>query len=113
MPYITKDQITSKRNQLKKALPQYKLSVTNSNYSGINVSIVAGPNDLGHEYNQLNEYNPGWYNEEVQSLLSIIMPILNEDKGEATHDGDYGSIPGFYTWVQIGKWDKPYEIKAK
>jgi hypothetical protein len=113
MPYITKLQITSKRKQLKKALPQYKLSVTNQDYAGINVSIVEGPNDLGHDYNQLNEFCPEYYNEEVQSLLSIIMPILNEDKGESTHDGDYGSIPGFYTWVQIGKWDKPYILKNK
>jgi len=113
MPFITKDQITTKRKQLKAALPQYKLSVTNKHFSGINVAIIEGPNDIGHEYNQLNENCADWYNAEVQSILSTIMPILNEGKGASTEDGDYGMIPDFYTWVQIGKWDKPYILKNK
>ena len=125
MPYITKEQVTQKRKELKAALPEYKLSITTENYSGIKVAIMAGPTDLGTSYCQLNPYTDyreeTWnrYTEEydsnppIQDLLDIIMPILNEGKGASYEDSDYGSIPDYYTWVHVGKWDKAYEIKIK
>ena len=121
MPYITKDQVKTKRAALKAALPQYKLSVTNEHYSGIKVAIMAGPTDFGTEYTQLNPYidyredrynsNTGEYdsNPPIQDILDIVMPILNEGKGEGFEDSDYGHVPDYYTWVHIGKWDKPYQ----
>ena len=125
MPYISKDQVTAKRKQLKAALPEYKLSITTENYSGIKVAIMSGPSDFGTEYSQLNPHmdyrTETWnrYTEEydsnpgIQDVLDIIMPILNEGKGASYEDGDYGMIPDYYTWVHIGKWDKAYEIKTK
>tara|TARA_B110000285_G_scaffold121502_1_gene137382 strand:+ start:291 stop:668 length:378 start_codon:yes stop_codon:yes gene_type:complete len=125
MPYITKDQVTAKRKQLKAALPEYKLSITTENYSGIKVAIMSGPTDFETGYSQLNPYmdyrTETWnrYTEEydsnpgIQDVLDIIMPILNEGKGASYEDGDYGMIPDYYTWVHIGKWDKAYEIKTK
>ena len=123
MPYITKDQVKQKRAALKAALPAYKLSVTTEHYSGIKVAIMAGPTDFGTEYTQLNPYidyreerynsNTGEYdsNPPIQAILDIVMPILNEGKGEGFEDSDYGHVPDYYTWVHIGKWDKPYQIK--
>ena len=108
MPYITKDQVTQKRKQLKAALPQYKLSVTTEHYSGIKVAIMSGPTDLGTEYDQLNPYCMDQYNKNIQDIMSVVMPILNEGKGEGFEDGDYGHVPSYYTWVHVGKWDKPY-----
>ena len=115
MPYITKDQVKAKRAALKAALPAYKLSVTTEHYSGIKVAIMAGPTDFGTEYTQLNPYID--YREDsnphIQDVLDIVMPILNEGKGEGFQDSDYGLIPDYYTWVHIGKWDKPYQITSK
>ena len=125
MPYITKDQVTQKRKELKAALPNYKLSITTEHYSGIKVAIMSGPTDFGTEYSQLNphhDYRGETWNRsteewdsdpEIQDLLDVIMPILNEGKGAGYEDGDYGSIPDYYTWVHIGKWDRAYEIKTK
>jgi hypothetical protein len=121
MPYITKEQVSAKRKALKAALPQFKLSVTTEHYSGIKVAIMEGPINFGIEYTQLNPHidyrAESWnrYTEEydsnppIQDLLDIVMPILNEGKGPSHEDGDYGSIPDYYTWVHIGKWDKPYD----
>ena len=124
MPYITKDQVKAKRAALKAALPAYKLSVTTEHYSGIKVAIMAGPTDFGTEYTQLNpyinyreerynnstgEWDPG--NPAIQDVLDIVMPILNEGMGEGFEDSDYGHVPDYYTWVHIGKWDKPYQVK--
>ena len=125
MPHITKDQVKAKRAALKAALPAYKLSVTTEHFSGIKVAIMAGPTDFGTEYTQLNPYidyrearynsNTGQYdsNPHIQAVLDIVMPILNEGKGEGHEDSDYGLIPDYYTWVHIGKWDKPYQITSK
>jgi len=123
MPYITKDQVKAKRAALKAALPAYKLSVTTEHYSGIKVAIMAGPTDFGTEYQQLNpyiDYREERYNSStgewdtgnphIQDVLDIVMPILNEGQGEGFEDSDYGHIPDYYTWVHIGKWDKPYQI---
>ena len=123
MPYISKDQIRAKRAALKAALPAYKLSVTTEHYSGIKVAIMAGPTDFGTEYQQRNPYinyrearynsnTDTWdSNPNIQDVLDIIMPILNEGKGEGFEDSDYGHVPDYYTWVHIGKWDKPYQQK--
>ncbi len=123
MPYITKDQVKAKRAALKAALPAYKLSVTTEHYSGIKVAIMAGPTDFGTEYQQLNPYidyrEPRYsetnqqfeYNEHKAHILETIMPILTEGMGEGHEDSDYGHIPDYYTWVHIGKWDKPYQVK--
>jgi len=121
MPYITKDQVRAKRAALKAALPAYKLSVTTEHYSGIKVAIMAGPTDFGTEYTQLNpyiNYREERYNSStgqmdsnppIQDVLDIVMPILNEGMGEGFEDSDYGHVPDYYTWVHIGKWDKPYQ----
>ena len=111
MPYISKDQVKQKRQALKAALPNHKLSVTTEHYSGIKVAIMEGPTDLGTEYSQLNHFHPDQYSQPIQDLLDTIMPILNEGKGEGFEDSDYGHVPDYYTWVHIGKWDKPYQVK--
>ena len=123
MPYITKEQVKAKRDALKKALPNYKLSVTTEHYSGIKVAIMSGPSDFhGTTYEQLNPYRD--YREElwdrdledavsypeIANIMDIIMPILNEGMGEGFEDSDYGHVPSYYTWVHIGKWDKPYQV---
>lgn len=122
MPYISKDQVKQKRAQLKAALPEFKLSITTENYSGIKVSIMAGPTDFNTQYRQLNPYvdyreerynrDTNEWNSEPQlaDIMERIMPILNEGMGAGFEDSDYGHVPDYYTWVQIGKWDQPYQV---
>ena len=121
MPYITKEQVKAKREALKKALPEFKLSITTEHYSGIKVAIMRGPVDFGTEYSQLNpyrNYREERYNSEtgvresnpqIAAIMERIMPILNEGMGEGFQDSDYGHVPDYYTWVHIGQWDKPYQ----
>jgi hypothetical protein len=122
MPYISKEQVKVKREALKKALPQFKMSITTDNYSGIKVAIMKGPVDFGIEYAQLNEYadyrEPRWdrdteqyvSNPAIADLMETVMPILNDGMREGHDDSDYGHIPDYYTWVHIGQWDKAYEV---
>lgn len=38
---------------------------------------------------------------------------MNQGNGELVYDGDYGSVPNFYTTITIGEWDKPFKIVEK
>ena len=120
MPYISSESVKAKRTALKRALPQFKFSITRENYSSIRVCIMEGPIELPAN-ESLNPYIN--YREEryssfdgtymparpgVANLMETIMPILNEGMGAGFEDSDYGHVPDFYTWIQIGKWDKPY-----
>lgn len=54
MPYITNEQMTEKRNAIKKAFPNWKFSITREHYSTIRVAIMEAPielttNDRGYE----------------------------------------------------------------
>jgi hypothetical protein len=125
MPYISKEQVKAKREALKKALPQFKMSITTEHYSGIKVAILSGPVDFGVEYAQLNQYadyrEPRWdrqteqyvSNPAIADLMETVMPILNEGIGNGFEDSDYGHVPDYYTWVHIGQWDKPYAVASK
>ena len=84
---------------------------------------MAGPTDFGTDYKQLNPYhnyrekryntqtNQFESNPEIADVMDVIMPILNEGMGKGFEDSDYGHVPDYYTWVQIGKWDRPYTLK--
>ena len=111
MPYISKEQVKEKRAALKKALPNFKLSVTTENYSGIKVAILSGPINFGKTYEQVNHF---WYKDhykdrpDIIAVFDTIMNILNDGMGEGFEDSDYGYVPGHYTQLHIGKWDRPY-----
>lgn len=119
MPYITKEQVKAKRKALKTALPEYKLSVTNQDYSKINVAIIKGPHAFQldeRSYKQVNHfYIDDHYESDPEALrvLTTIRDILQEDQTEEVYDGDYGSVPTFYIGMSIGQWDRPYECTLK
>ena len=112
MPYISKEEVKTKRELLKKALPDYKLSVVCRDYCEIRVAIVSGNIKIEPTYQQVNPFyiKDNYENEpELKNLLLKIKEIINEGNYTASEDGDYGSIPSFYIAIHIGKWDKPYQ----
>ena len=121
MPYITSETVKDKRNQIKKAFPKFKFSITKEHYSGINVAILEAPfnmlteeNIRGHE--QVNHYCIERHYEDYPKIKKVLMKIydiMSEGRRIISEDGDYGSIPNFYTNLSIGKWDKPFKIKRK
>ncbi len=120
MPYITKEQVKEKRNLLKKALPEYKLSVRCEHYSVIDVSIMSGPVDLlpndTEKHKQVNHFHiDSNYKDlpETKRVLNIINDIAGNGNYIESVDGDYGSIPSFYVHINIGKWDREYVINTK
>ncbi|MFS4469139.1 LPD29 domain-containing protein [Maribacter sp. 2210JD10-5] len=119
MPYITTEEVKEKRNAIKKALPDFKFSVTRQNGTSISVAIMEGKLDLmgdsQRDYESVNHfYIEDNYKDkpEVKKVLKTIYDIAKGGQRELTYDGDYGSVPNFYVDITIGRWDKPYEIKA-
>ena len=111
MPFIEVSKVAEIRNQLKKALPAFKFSVTREHYTCLNVSIVSGPVDFGKPYEQINQYyiKDSYKDQpEVMQVLLKVNAICSKDEKIEFVDADYGSVPNFYFHLSVGKWDKPY-----
>ena len=116
MPYINKEQVASKRKQIKAAFPDFKFSVTNSNHTGIDVAIMQGPVDLCDanglviEYQQLNRfYAEDLYHTDLAQIVLAIVEICKEGQRPGFEDADYGYVPNWYVTVNVGKWNKNYK----
>ena len=118
MPYLSAEDVKTKRNLIKKAFPAYKFSITREHHSTISVYITEAPinlltNDEHRGYEQVNHfYIKEHYAEtpRIRDILSKIYKIAKEGNRIISEDGDYGFIPNFYINISIGKWDKPFKI---
>jgi hypothetical protein len=120
MPFISTKTVKERRDLLKKALPEFKISVKTVHYSTISVTILSGPFDLlpnsVEKYEQVNKfYIDDHYADlpETKDVLKKVLDIANKGNYIESEDGDYGSIPSFYTRISIGKWDRPYQVIKK
>ena len=122
MAYINAEGTKKIRDELKASFPNLKFSVRNDNYSSVNVSIVKGNLDFspidpkakenydGRGYQQLNHYYLEWYNNaEVLKKIREICMRGNHDNSDL--QTDYFDV-GWYVSINVGKWDKPYELVA-
>lgn len=121
MPYITKEQVKTKREAIKKAFPSkdgWKFSIT-SDFSSIYVAIMESPIRFGEDgsYEQLNHFYLDNYTEsmgeQAVTALKKINEILTSDNRIESVDGDYGNIPNFYTNIHIAKWNKGFKFVEK
>lgn len=114
MPYIKTEEVKQIRNDIKKALPDFKFSITRESYSSVNIVIVGGPIDL--ENQQINHYyyKETLKNTELLKVVETIMNCIHNVKPEKIIDsgGDYGNIPNFYIHISVGRYDKPYKKAA-
>lgn len=117
MPYITKQQVKEKREQLKKEFPDFKFSVRTHSWSSVHVTIIAAPINLLLDKNNSSEtvncyYIAKHYNQhpEIRDVLLAIYDILKSGNYIESEDGDYGSIPKFYIHLTVGSLAKPFKI---
>jgi hypothetical protein len=114
MPYITSDRVKEIRNAIKKALPQFKFSVTCQHGSTIKVCILSGPirmTDKPDGYVQVNEFYIRDHYQNTPEIMEVLLKvygIMNAGNYTQYESADYGSIPSFYCNLNIGQWDKPF-----
>lgn len=124
MAYMDQDKKKEIAAELKLVVPKdWKYSLSVHNHSSITMTIKSAPVDLiglcknkhgsvkGHI--QLNEhFLSNSYEGDVLSTLEKIVKALNTgnfDKSDS--QSDYFHV-GFYSHLHLGKWDKPFEVKA-
>ena len=118
MPYITAETVKQKRQAIRKAFPEYKISVRKEHHSSIRVVIQSGPLNLladntarGHmpiNHFYVKEHYANY--PDVRDVLSRIVDIAKEGQRQESYDGDYGSIPSYYVDIHVGEWDKHYVV---
>ena len=109
MPYITKEQVAGIRANLKKTFPKVKFSVTRDNHSAVRVVVLESPYKWDKDNFGVNEFYPEKYDN--AEFLKGVIAIMNEGNGVFCEDGDYGTVPKFYTDLSIGRWDRPHVRK--
>ena len=110
MPHIGTDKVAIMRQNIRRALPAYKINVRTHHGSTVDVRIMSGPIAPVN----VNVY---WYKEHLKNnaeALALIETILSkihevQTPRELVYDGDYGSVPTFYISVNFGEWNKPYQ----
>jgi hypothetical protein len=127
MAYIKTDEVKAIRNQLKATFPNLKFSVRRQHYSSVDVTIKAGnidftplfKNGWDRGYIQLNPYhlhNYGEFQSMFEKMVEVIKtaPILVG--GDPWYDKSDAMVDYFdtayYFHLNIGEWDKPYELKG-
>jgi hypothetical protein len=114
MAYMSSARAKEIRQKLRKEFPSsdgWKLSVTNDNYSSLNVRILEAPIDFKVKRQPVNHYwlkdNHG-HDPEVYEALKKMKDICmdgNWDNSEPMVD--YFDV-GWYIDIQIGSWDKDF-----
>lgn len=120
MPYIETKRVAEIRDQIKKEFPDFKFSVTREGGSSVYIKILAGPLQLLTDEKAIESgresvnhfYIEDHYKDhpEVCKMLSRIYEVANQGNRVLTEDGDYGSVPLFYVNMEIGTYDKKYEL---
>lgn len=117
MPYITSEEVKSIRNEIKKAFPDFKFSITRESHSTVRVAIMEGNLDFGGGHIQVN----GFYvkenykdQPEIRDMFLKILEIIHNEKEMivSEEETDYGRWPNYYINLHVGKWDKDYKKVA-
>lgn len=122
MAYISATEVKAIRDTLKAKFPKFKWGVRKGRGSiSVKVTIKSGPTDFGMTNIQVNEYHLGNYGEHAKFFEQVIgitktAPSTVEG-GRAWFDESDAQIDYFSTayfiHLQVGTWDKPYNVVSK
>lgn len=136
MAYMNQDRKATLSAAAKKVLKKYGVNATFSTESGsISCNIKSGPIDFIKNYNEtidaspyytamsrgstIKDYmqiNPYHYQNHFTGKAKSFMHELHQALNTGNHDNsdiqtDYFDV-GWYVYVNVGKWNKPYEVTA-
>lgn len=113
MAYMSTEHVKEIRNKLKAKFPNIKFSVSNDHHLGVNVAIMASPEDFsdilnGRDCTSINHF---WIVDNYPThaaLFGDILRIVNDGNHDRSDlQSDYHDV-GWYVHFSVGKWDKPY-----
>ena len=118
MAYMDQEQKAKINTELKKVMPKsWKWSLSVKHHSAIVLTIQSGPKELaqcfreGDTYRQVNEfYLETQFSGKALETMEKIKKALNLDNFDKSDvQSDYFHV-GHYTDINIGRWNKPYQI---
>lgn len=125
MAYISAKEVAEIRKELKKEFPNYRFGVRKNDYLSVSVTVKKGPAfedevfTHGEGYAQINHYHLHNYGKKAQKFFEKIVKIIKTapakaDGGRAYYDNSDAMIDyfdtAFYFHVNVGDWNKPYEV---
>lgn len=111
MGYIKSIEVGKIRQDIKKAFPSYKFSITREHYSTVRIVIVEAPIAL-----EEGDINLSWLNDHYKDqpaelkLFSAIKDMANQFQGKGYETGDYGHQPNYYVRLGVGGFEKPFKV---
>lgn len=129
MAYMNQDKKAKIAPKVKSILKKYGVKGTLGvhNHSTLVLNVSSGPIDFISNFNKVNEdkwpvmkaenylgINPYWYQEHFSgkalSFLKELLPAMNEGNHDRSDiQSDYFDV-GWYVDVNIGRWNKPYQV---
>jgi hypothetical protein len=104
MAYITSEEVKEIRNEIKAAFPKtFKFSITREHYCKVNVALMSSPLEI-----QVNSNRTFKSHKTIERIIDSIVNKKNFDKSD--YMTDYHHV-GFYSHIQVGQYDKPYQVK--
>lgn len=126
MAYMNQEKKAKIAARLKKVMPKgWKYSLAVRNHSSIVLTIKSAPVDLlegyrknlgdrmnGVNYMQVNHYHlyHGFEGKLLKKMEEIVMVLNTDNYDNSDIQTDYFDV-GHYVDVNIGRWNKPFEVK--
>ena len=119
MAYVSQEMKKELSVGIKKVIKKYgcKGNIGVRNHMSLYVDVMEGPIDFenythGDKYIQVNTY---WIDDHYKGIAKqFLNELLAEMKGKNYYNNDNAMIDYFdrshYTDINIGKWNKPYEL---
>jgi hypothetical protein len=131
MAYVSQELKAKIAPKIKAICKKYgvKASLAVNNHSTLVLNVKEGKVDFITDFNENNhnsprfepatgsiQVNPYWYKEhfggDAYHFLSEVIPEMNAGNWDKSDiQTDYFNV-GWYISVNIGKWNKPYQVKA-
>jgi len=111
MAYLNSQDTKAIRTALKKAFPQFKLSITNRHGSGVSIKILSGPTNFG--FKEYTQFHPAQF-DRIQDgeILKQMREVMHKAVGNYDNSDimtDYFEV-GYYEWFSLGDWNKPFTL---
>lgn len=116
MAYMNQDKKAKIAAKMKPVLKKYGLkgSLSVHNHSSITLTIKSGPIDFGGDHVQVNPYwlDSNYKGVALKALQEIKEAMLAADYYDRSDaQVDYFDTAYYYN-INVGRWNKPYEVTA-
>lgn len=116
MAFISAEEVKRIRDEIKKAYPDYKWSVTTEHNSTVRVALMESDLVFPENYIQVNHYYVKEHYADNPKARDVFLKVLSIIYGVKEHVDRNAGDPyadycdcNYYVNLHVGKWDKPHK----